>query len=68
MAFPRGRGSALSAPRIATFALSLVLVLLPVGSLLTRYPHALAFVSAHRFALAVVAYAVLAIGVLLPGA
>lgn len=68
MAFPRGRGSALSAPRAVTFVLSLVLVLLPVGSALTRYPHALAFVSAHRLALAVVGYAVLAIGVLLPGA
>lgn len=69
MAFPRGRrGAALSAPRLVTFALSLVLILLPVGSLLTHYPHALAFVAAHRFALAVAGYTVLAVGVLVPGA
>lgn len=68
MALSRGRGSALSAPRVVTFGLSLVLVLLPLGSVLTHYPHSLAVVSAHRFALAVFGYAVLAVGVLLPGA
>ena len=65
--FRRRPGFVLGAPKLVTFALSLILVLLAAGSALVHYPPALAPVAAHRFALAVAAYVVLALGVLLPG-
>lgn len=65
--FRRRPGFTLGAPKLVTFGLSLLLLLIAVGSALTRYPPALAAVTAHRFWLAVAAYAILALGVLLPG-
>lgn len=65
--FRRRSGFVLGAPKVVTFALSLILALLAVGSALTHYPPALATVTTHRFWLAVVAYVVLMLGVLLPG-
>ncbi len=65
--FRRRSGFALGAPKVVTFALSLILVALAAGSALTRFPHALAPVATHRFWLAVAAWVVLALGVLLPG-
>lgn len=65
MAQRRG-GSALNAPRLVTFAASLAPVLAAGLSLRFHLPVGHGFVAAHRFALAVAAYAVLALGVLLP--
>lgn len=65
--FRRRPGFALGAPKVVTFGLSLVLALLAVGSALTHYPPVLAAVTAHRFWLAVAAYVILTLGVVLPG-
>ena len=67
MAFGRRGGFGLGAPRRITLALSLILVLLAVGSALTHYPHALQAVATHRFWLLALGYVVLLLGVLLPG-
>ncbi|WP_131113129.1 hypothetical protein [Lichenihabitans psoromatis] len=68
MAFARrGGGGGLSAPKIVTFVISLLLVLLAVVSLYTHLPASLGFVNQHRFWLVVAGYAVLTLGVLLPG-
>ena len=65
--YRRRSGFALGAPKVITFGISLVLILLAVGSALTHVPHAFAPVTSHRFWVAVAAYVVLALGVLLPG-
>ena len=65
--FRRRSGFALGAPKVVTFVLSLILVGLAAGAALTSYPHALAPVATHRFWLAVAAWVILALGVLLPG-
>ena len=65
MAQRRG-GFALNAPRLLTFAASLALVGAAAVSLRVHLPVGHGFVAAHRFALAVAGYALLALGVLLP--
>lgn len=65
MAQRRG-GFSLNAPRLATFALSLALVLVAGLSLRFHLPAGQGFVAAHRLGLALAGYAVLALGVLLP--
>lgn len=67
MAFGRRGGFALNAPKVITFVISLVLVVVAVGSLYTRVPAVGAFVTTHRFWIAVAGYVLLALGVLLPG-
>lgn len=68
MAFPRrGGGSALSAPRLVTFVVSLALVLLALVSLKVHLPAGLSVVATHRFALLVAGYVVLLLGVVLRG-
>ncbi len=63
---PQRRGSALKAPRLATFVLSLLLVLAAGLSLRLHLPVVQGFVAAHRFWLALGGYALLALGVVLP--
>ena len=65
MAQRRG-GFGLGAPRLATFAASLALVLAATLSLRFHLPVGQGFVAAHRLWLAVAAYGLLALGVLLP--
>jgi hypothetical protein len=55
----------LSAPRLLTFVVSLVLAALALASLYTRIPTIGAWVSGHRFWLMVAAYVVLMLGVLM---
>ena len=55
----------LTAPRILTFILSLVVALLAIASLYTRLPTIGAWVSGHRFWMMVAAYVILALGVVL---
>ncbi len=57
----------LTAPRILTFVVSLVLALLAVASLYTRIPQIGHFVDGHRFWMMAAAYVVLVLGVLLRG-
>lgn len=57
----------LTPPKVLTFVISLVLALLAVVDLYTHIPSLHAFIAGHRFWLVVVAYAILAIGVVLPG-
>ena len=66
MASRRGRFS-LNAPRHITFVVSLALVLVAAVSLRFHLPVGQGFVAAHRFWLAVAGYALLALGVMLPG-
>ena len=61
------RGFGLNAPRRLTFAVSLLLVLAATLSLRFHLPVGQAFVAGHRLWLAVAGYALLALGVLLPG-
>ena len=63
----RRGGFSLNAPRRITFALSLVLVLVATLSFRLHLPVGQGFVASHRFWLAVAGYALLALGVLLPG-
>ena len=65
MARRRG-GFSLNAPRIATFAASLALVLAAALSSRVHLPVGQGFVASHRFGLAVAGYALLALGVVLP--
>lgn len=67
MAFAPRRGGWLSAPRLLTVAVSLVLVGLALLSMTAHLPAALAAVRGHRFAVVLAAYAVLLAGVLLRG-
>ncbi len=67
MAFPPRRGGWVSAPRLLTLAVSLVLVGLALLSMTAHLPAALAAVRVHRFAVVLAAYAVLLAGVLLRG-
>jgi hypothetical protein len=64
--FRRG-GFGLTPPRMITFAVSAILVLGALASLYTRLPIVNAFVTTHRFGIVVVAYVILALGVLLRG-
>jgi hypothetical protein len=64
--FRRG-GFALTAPRFITFAVSLILALAALASLYTRLPIVGTFVNAHRVGVALAAYAILMLGVLLRG-
>ena len=66
MAQRRGRFS-LNAPRHITFVVSLVLVLLALVSVHVHLPAIQGFVAAHRLWLVVAGYALLTLGVLLPG-
>lgn len=54
----------LTAPRLVTFAISLLLIGLAVASLYLKIPTVGKFVAAHRTGLFIGAYAVLALGVL----
>ncbi len=65
MAQRRG-GFPLNAPRLLTFAASLLLVLAAGLSLRFHLPVGHGFVTAHRFWMAVAGYALLALGVLVP--
>ena len=67
MAFARRGGFALNAPKVITFVISLVLVIVALASLHFRLPYGASFVGAHRFWIVVVAYVLLALGCLLPG-
>ncbi len=68
MPFIRRRsGFTLGAPKVITFVLSLILVLLAVASALTHFPPELAVVTTHRFWLVLIGYVILVLGVLLPG-
>jgi hypothetical protein len=64
--FKRG-GFALTPPRLVTFAVSFVLVVVALASFYTRLPGVGTFVNAHRFAIVVVGYVILVAGVLLRG-
>lgn len=67
MAFVRRGGFAMNAPRVITFAISLILVVAAVVSLHFRLPVSGSFVSAHRFWIVVAGYVVLALGCVLRG-
>ena len=67
MALMRRGGFALNAPKVVTFAISLVLIVLALLSMHTHLPVGAAFVTQHRFWIVVAAYALLAAGCLLPG-
>jgi hypothetical protein len=60
-------GFGLSAPRIITFVVSLILALAALASLYTRLPAVGTFVNAHRLGIALAAYLILMLGVLLRG-
>ncbi len=66
MASRRGRFS-LNAPRRLTFVVSLALILIAAVSLRVHLPVGQSFVAAHRFWIVVAGYALLALGVVLPG-
>lgn len=57
----------LTAPRILTFIVSIVLAVLAIASLYARIPTVGHFVNTHRFWMMVAAYVVLALGVLMRG-
>ena len=67
MAFVRRGGFALNAPKVITFVISLILVVVALASMHTRLPFGAAFVSSHRIWVIVAAYVLLALGCLLPG-
>lgn len=67
MAFAPRRGGWVSAPRLITVAVSLVLVGLALLSLTGHLPAQLAAVRAHRLEVVLGGYAVLLAGVLLRG-
>lgn len=67
MAFARRGGFAMNAPKVITFAVSLILVIVAVVSLHLRLPFGAAFVNAHRFWIVVAGYALLALGCVLRG-
>jgi hypothetical protein len=57
----------ITAPRILTFIVSLVLAVLAFASLYIRIPTMGTWVSGHRLCLMAAAYAILALGVLMRG-
>lgn len=57
----------LTAPRIPTFLVSVVIAVLAIGDKYYPVPTIHGFLAAHRFTLVVVAYVILAIGVVLTG-
>lgn len=57
----------LTAPRILTFIVSLILAVLAIASLYTRLPTIGAWVGSHRFWMMVAAYVVLMLGVVMRG-
>ena len=67
MAFARRAGFALNAPKVITFVISLILVVVAIASLHMRMPFGAAFVSAHRFWIVVAGYVLLALGCVLRG-
>ena len=67
MALMRRGGFGLNAPKVITFVISLVLVVVALLSMHTQLPAGAAFVGQHRFGIIVVAYALLAAGCVLPG-
>ena len=67
MAFVRRGGFALNAPKVITFVISLILVIVAVASLHFRLPYGASFVGAHRFWIVIAAYVLLALGCLLRG-
>ncbi|HEX4764735.1 MAG TPA: hypothetical protein VH414_00500 [Lichenihabitans sp.] len=66
MAFRRG-GFALNAPKVITFAISIVLVVVALVSTQMHLPVGASFVVQHRLGLVVAGYVLLALGCLLPG-
>jgi hypothetical protein len=64
--FRRG-GFGLTPPRFITFVLSLILAFAALASLYARLPVVGTFVNAHRLGIALAAYAILMLGVLLRG-
>ena len=58
---------ALTAPRFLTFVVSLILALAALASLYTRLPVVGTFVNTHRVGVALAAYVILMLGVLLRG-
>lgn len=67
MAFARRGGLALNAPRVITFAVSLLLVLVSLASLRVHLPYGAAFVASHRFWILLAGYVLLALGCVLRG-
>jgi hypothetical protein len=63
----RRGGFGLTPPRFITFVLSLILALGALASLYARLPVIGTFVNAHRLGIALAAYAILMLGVLLRG-
>jgi hypothetical protein len=57
----------LTAPRFITFIVSLIVALAALASLYTRLPVVGTFVNAHRLGVALAAYVILMLGVLLRG-
>jgi len=57
----------LTPPRVITFVVSLIVALAALASLYTRLPVVGAFVNAHRLGVALAAYVILVLGVLLRG-
>jgi hypothetical protein len=55
----------LTAPRILTFIVSLIIAALAVASLYTRLPTFGTWINGHRFWIMVAAYVILALGVVL---
>ncbi len=66
MAFRRG-GFALNAPKVITFVISVILVVVALLSMHMRLPVGASFVAQHRVWLVVAGYVLLALGCLLPG-
>ncbi len=68
MAFPRRSANhRLNAPKVVTFSLSLLLVLLAVASLYIHIPAVGAQIAAHRFWILLAGYGLLAAGCVLTG-
>lgn len=66
MTYGRPSRWTLGAPRLVTFAISLLLVLAAVASLRVHLPVGASFVAAHRFWIVVAGYGILVLGVVLP--
>ena len=54
----------ITAPRILTFVISLIIAALAIASLYTRIPSIGPWINGHRFWMMVAAYVILALGVL----
>lgn len=57
----------LTPPTIPIFLISILVAVVAIGDIYYHIPSAHTFISAHRFALVVTAYVILAIGVIFPG-